>query len=119
MEMAEAKWMRNYLRLCEDQCEMRAAGWVTDETWGLWWEGIHSVISKGRFRDEILGYETSGLLSSLRQGLAEADSNNFDPAELTKPARWWRGLLGVLDRIGRKRRSAAADSAHTTTAAAD
>jgi len=109
MEMIEAKWMRTYLRLCEDQCDMRAAGWVTDETWKLWWEGIHSVVSEERFRNEIARYESNGLLSNLRRGLDRGDSNNFDPAELTKPARWWRGLFGLLDRIGRKERPVAAD----------
>jgi hypothetical protein len=117
---SDQRWMRNYLRLCEDQCEMRAAGWVTDETWKLWWEGIYSFVSTDRFHDEVARYELSGSLTNLRRGLVAADSSKpFDPAELTGVARWWRGLSGLLDPIGRKSGPDIRNGDQTTTAAAD
>lgn len=34
------KVVRAYVLLCEDQCEMRSAGWIGDATWRIWREGM-------------------------------------------------------------------------------
>lgn len=36
----DEKIARAYLRLCEDECELRAEGWIGDATWRIWAEGI-------------------------------------------------------------------------------
>ncbi|MEJ2890762.1 hypothetical protein [Actinomycetospora aeridis] len=36
----DEKVVRAYLRLCEDQCEMRCAGWIGDATWRIWADGM-------------------------------------------------------------------------------
>lgn len=38
--------LRRYLELCEDQADMRAAGYVTSKTWKLWWPAIHSATTR-------------------------------------------------------------------------
>lgn len=35
-----------YIRLCEDQLELRGAGWISDETWSIWSSGIRVQLER-------------------------------------------------------------------------
>ena len=48
----DAKVSRLYLRLCEDQLELRRDGWISDETWEVWEPGIIAQIHRWPFSAE-------------------------------------------------------------------
>lgn len=44
--------MRLYLRLCEDELELRELGWVSTETWEQWRLGIRAQLNQWPVADE-------------------------------------------------------------------
>ena len=96
--------IRAYLWLCEDQLDMRRLGWVTDETWNLWCAGMSSALSSSLF-NEIWGRikdEDPAACKQLRAFEESSFSNTYDPIEIVRWARWFRGLDGLFDSIGRR-----------------
>lgn len=77
-----------YLRLCEDEIDLRAQGFVTDKTWKIWGWGIESQIKQRPYLDQLkaMGQDE---LPSLR---AYLEDPNKDPLKWRRPKRWWSGL---------------------------
>jgi hypothetical protein len=46
----DEKVVRAYLRLCEDQLELRKQGWLTNATWRLWSVGMEQQLNRWPFR---------------------------------------------------------------------
>lgn len=78
---------RAYLRLCEDEVELRIHGYITDKTWKLWAEGIRAQTGTEPFK-EILSIEPADQLRELRKFLRDDE----DPLRRNCVARWWSGL---------------------------
>lgn len=78
---------RAYLRLCEDEVELRIHGYITDQTWKLWAEGIKAQTGIEPFK-EILSSEPKDQLPELRKFLRDDE----DPLRRNRVARWWSGL---------------------------
>lgn len=51
LQRSDARIVRGYLRLCEDELELRGAGWISDETWAVWGPGIHTQLGRWPFRE--------------------------------------------------------------------
>jgi hypothetical protein len=45
--------IRAYLRLSEDECDLRAVNRVTDDTWREWLAGMRTQLAEPSFRDEL------------------------------------------------------------------
>lgn len=41
--------MRSYLRLCEDELELRKEGWISGETWQIWQTGMVAQLRRWPF----------------------------------------------------------------------
>lgn len=76
-----------YLRLCEDEVELRSQGYVTDQTWLIWAEGIKAQAGTGLFID-ILKNQPEEQLPALRGFLRDGK----DPLNKLFLVRWWSGL---------------------------
>lgn len=98
IDAADQRVARFYLRLCEDELELRQAGWITDETWRIWEAGIVAQLQRWPF-DQVwqeVSRETG------QDGLAERPeeftllraflADQKDP--LTKVSRWTQGVRG-------------------------
>ena len=44
-----------YIRLCEDQLELRHAGWISDETWKIWSSGLQAQLTRRWPFNEVWG----------------------------------------------------------------
>ena len=42
--------VRSYLRLCEDELELRKEGWISGETWAIWQAGIEVQLERWPFK---------------------------------------------------------------------
>ena len=90
--------LRAYLRLCEDQIEMRKLGWVTRETWRLWADGIRANVSSWPYQEVWKTVQAEDrddhhcLRAMERHGFHRDD---YDPIQLGAWARWARGLDGL------------------------
>jgi hypothetical protein len=42
--------VRSYLRLCEDELELRREGWISYETWAIWQVGIAAQLRRWPFK---------------------------------------------------------------------
>jgi hypothetical protein len=42
--------VRSYLRLCEDELELRQEGWISRETWAIWQTGIAAQLERWPFK---------------------------------------------------------------------
>jgi hypothetical protein len=77
-----------YLRLCEDELDLRKQGFVTDSTWTIWAEGIKSQSSAAPFADILKG-QPDKQLPALRAFLKD---NGKDPLKRSRLSRWLSGL---------------------------
>ena len=75
-----------YLRLCEDEVDLRKQGFITDRTWTIWSEGILAQL-QGTIYENALA-EHSHLLPSL----TKFAHTRKDPLSWNAFARWWSGL---------------------------
>ncbi|MGW1616542.1 hypothetical protein ACWCQZ_45345 [Streptomyces sp. NPDC002285] len=93
----ELKAVRLYLRLCEDELELRQLGWVGRRTWQQWRPGIQAQLNQWPVADEwapIRDHQHAPhQFTLLRQLDATAD---FDPYQarpyIGRLTRLWRGL---------------------------
>ena len=96
-EGEELKAVRLYLRLCEDELELRQLGWVGRKTWQQWHPGIQAQLAQwpvvgewGPIRD---GQRAPHQFTLLRQLAADPDYDPFQPHGLVDHiTRKWRGL---------------------------
>lgn len=78
-----------YLRLSEDQCDQRANERVTDPTWKIWEESIHSALSEVEY-SEVLDSQPQVELLHLRE--MRVTTGPYDPSGLTRRQKAQRGL---------------------------
>ncbi len=84
-----ARAIRAYLALSEDQCDMRALGRVTDETWAVWGSSIHQQISDPEFSDA-LDRAPDVQFRQLRE--MQRRGAEYDPSDLSRRQREKLGL---------------------------
>ncbi len=87
----DKKTLQQYLRLCEDQIEMRALGAITRSTYIIWATGMKGELQrepvKGAFAEA--QQDNTHPLVHLR---ALAQSDDFDPDERSRIVRWLEGV---------------------------
>ncbi|MBG6183059.1 hypothetical protein IWX65_001006 [Arthrobacter sp. CAN_A214] len=76
-----------YLRLCEDELDLREQGFITDRTWKVWSLGMRAQLKSEPYAAELqkLGLDD---LPALRQFLP----TGRDPLLWRWYKRWWSGL---------------------------
>lgn len=79
--------IHDYLRLCEDELDLRREGFITDRTWEIWSKGILAQLAPGPY---LTVFESRGegelpMLTSFLDGYR-------DPLTWGKRKRWWSGL---------------------------
>jgi hypothetical protein len=50
ISLADQRVIRSYLRLCEDELELRQEGWISRETWAIWKTGITAQTKRWPFQ---------------------------------------------------------------------
>lgn len=95
---ARAAWA--YLRLCEDELELRAACWISDSAYNMWAPGIRSQLEQPVFRDVWADAQAATAGSAAAQftylrELMNDETGSYDPCELARWKRRLRGLAGV------------------------
>lgn len=83
----EARLAVAYLRLSEDELDLRKQGYITDGTWAIWSEGILAQLEAPIYANALLKY--NNLLPSLARF---AQSRGKDPLTWRTFYRWWSGL---------------------------
>lgn len=76
-----------YLRLCEDQLELRENGHVTDATWTVWSWGMKQELKTPRYVT-LLEEQSPTELIQLREFL----QHGKDPLKKRLLPKWWAGL---------------------------
>ena len=82
--------LNEYLLLCEDELDLRKRGFITDQTWEIWGEGLSAVSADPRLRDLVSKFPEDRL-TNLR-ALIDSSSQVFDPLLWSRTRRWWSGL---------------------------
>lgn len=93
----ELKAVRLYLRLCEDELELRQLGWVGGKTWQQWRPGIQAQLNQWPVVDEwapIRDHQCAPhQFTLLRQLDATPDCDPYQPRSYVgRLTRKWRGL---------------------------
>lgn len=90
----DAKAIRAYLFLCEDELEMRGRGYIADSTYRIWSEAARSQLEAGMFQAvwEEVAKEAIFPYQHLRALLSESC---YDPLTTGFMRRWLRGLTGI------------------------
>lgn len=82
--------LTDYLLLCEDELDLRKRGFVTDQTWEIWAEGICSASNDTILRDIVDSFPPDRL--TIFKELVNSETRRFDPLTWSKKKRWWSGL---------------------------
>ncbi|MFG2794056.1 hypothetical protein [Streptomyces sp. NPDC048419] len=93
----ELKAVRLYLRLCEDELELRQLGWVGRKSWQQWCSGIRAQLSQWPIAAEWApvrdGQRAPHQFALLRQLDADPDYDPYHPrSPIDHITRIWRGL---------------------------
>jgi hypothetical protein len=83
---AEKRLVVEYLRLCEDEIDLRGQGFVTNKTWAIWAEGIKAQLKSSIFEDALATHANS--LPALRKFA----QSGRDPLRRSPMGKWWAGL---------------------------
>lgn len=83
---SDSRLMVAYLRLCEDQIDVRKEGFVTDRTWKIWGGGIRTQLEEAAYKRQFKENESD--LPSLTAFLQDQQ----DPLRWTCLKKWWHGL---------------------------
>ncbi|MET8205882.1 hypothetical protein ABZT51_07500 [Streptomyces sp. NPDC005373] len=88
--------VRLYLRLCEDELELRQLGWVSGQTWEQWRNGITAALGQWPVAQEWEpvkeGHRAPNQFELLRKLSTGVQQDPFKPTGLTRITRWWRQL---------------------------
>lgn len=93
--------IRAYILLCEDELEMRKNGYISDNTYDLWADGIRCQFEQAMFRDvwEEVKEETRKNCTFPYEHLSVLlDAKTVragDPLKMVHWRRWVRGLAGL------------------------
>jgi uncharacterized membrane protein len=85
---------RSYFRLCETQLNVRASGWITDDTWRNWGQGISDRMHHYPFTaawDEVVSNPRA---NHLYRRLRQYVDGGGDPCQMKWFKRWRRCLTG-------------------------
>ena len=85
--MEDTRTVIAYLRLCEDEIDLRQQGFVSDQTWKIWAWGILEQMKHTPYEKQ-LNMMAVDELTSLRKFLVDRE----DPLEWGWLKRWWSGL---------------------------
>ncbi|WP_181578449.1 hypothetical protein [Arthrobacter sp. AQ5-05] len=77
-----------YLRLCEDELDLRQRGFLTDETWEIWGNGIKCQLARRPF-SQLMETATADAFDLLPDSYQEGIP---DPLKMKIRARRWSGL---------------------------
>ena len=93
VEEGDQRVARAYLRLCEDQLELREQGWITNTTWRVWSTGMELQLRRWPFNvvwAEVRDADTHEftLLRRLEQ------TAGWDPCEMSRVRRYLVGVGG-------------------------
>ncbi|MFE9646396.1 hypothetical protein ACFYO0_20265 [Streptomyces sp. NPDC006365] len=93
----ELRAVRLYLRLCEDELELRQLGWVGSKTWQQWRLGIQAQLNQWPVADEWAPIRdrqrAPHQFNLLRQLNATPDYDPYQPRPyIGRLTRLWRGL---------------------------
>ena len=94
---ADEKAIRAYVRLCEDELEVRAEGWIGDTAYSIWRTAIRAQMELPAF-DLIwrrLCAEGQHPYNRLTRLLDEAEGLRYDPCGMPTWRRWIHGLTGI------------------------
>lgn len=80
-----------YLRLCEDQLEMRQLGWITKHTHRAWVKGMLLQLEQRPFAEVLASYPNEDRGPS-RFELLRDIGRRPDPVRASAPVRWIRGV---------------------------
>ncbi|MCC9068628.1 hypothetical protein [Arthrobacter cryoconiti] len=86
----DAKLCLQYLRLCEDELDLRKRRFVTDETWEIWKQGIRFQVARKPFA-ELMKSDVVKTLDLLPP--FHIDPAKSDPLALSNFLKRWYGLL--------------------------
>jgi hypothetical protein len=94
---ADEKAIRAYIRLCEDELEVRARGWIGDTAFSFWKKAIciqmglpaFSSVWRRVYAEEKSLYGRMGALLETDEG------RGYDPLGLPTWRRWMHGLTGI------------------------
>ncbi|WP_371667362.1 hypothetical protein OG985_06960 [Streptomyces sp. NBC_00289] len=88
--------VRLYLRLCEDELELRQLGWVGGRTWDQWRPGIELQLQQWPVADEWNpirdGQRAPSQFELLRRLATTPGYDPYQPTRLGRIARVWRQL---------------------------
>jgi hypothetical protein len=86
----DEKVVRSYIRLCEDECELRHDAWIGDATWKIWSDGMRAQFKHWPFAPvwELVCQEDEQQYEYLR-GVLRNDERALTPAR-------WRRFASVL-----------------------
>jgi hypothetical protein len=96
---SDEKAIRAYIRLCEDELQVRAEGWISDGTYRMWGKSIRMLMRLPMFaqawqrvnKESIFPYQHMDRLLSAHND----DDAPYDPCRMGLLRRWLRGLAGV------------------------
>ncbi|MFZ3467799.1 hypothetical protein ACODT3_38390 [Streptomyces sp. 4.24] len=93
----ELRAVRLYLRLCEDELELRQLGWVSGQTWKQWRPGIQTQLNQWPIADEWAPIRDLQRAPHQFHLLRRLDATpDFDPYRprpyIGRLTRLWRGL---------------------------
>jgi hypothetical protein len=101
IDAADEKVIRSYLFLCEDELEMRQHGYISDDTYKVWADGMRDQLLQPIFantwkqvHEEAKAHRTFPY-EHLRHLLNSADSSTGDPLTMSPLRRRVRGLAGL------------------------
>jgi hypothetical protein len=97
----DSKNIRCYILLCEDELEMRGNGYISDQTYDLWADGIRTQFQQPMFEEtwkqvrEEAASNQNFPYENLRHLLAKENTRYYDPLIMHAWRKWLRGLTGL------------------------
>jgi hypothetical protein len=94
---ADEKAIRAYIRLCEDELEVRAEGWIGDTAYKIWRTAIRVQMQLPAFNLvwQRVHTEDRSLYKRLALLLDEDEGRSYDPCGMPTWRRWVHGLTGM------------------------
>lgn len=92
---ADEHAIRAYLRLCEDELEMREAGYIGDGTYSLWADGICDQLRQPMFARIWAQVSGEGTASYDHLARLAEEGESYEPCPLGSWQRRLRGLAGM------------------------
>ncbi|MFE0921280.1 hypothetical protein ACFY2D_35000 [Streptomyces nigra] len=96
LDSEDERVVRLYLRLCEDELELRQLGWVSGQTWEQWRSGITAALEQWPVVQEWEpikeGRRAPNQFELLRKLSTGVQQDPFQPTGLAHITRRWRQL---------------------------